>query len=150
MHFSHRTYFANTLPRRVLELGNMLLGVIIETHAWASARPRHQTAMDGQKLEEQISHIIAIEREQGMSSPAPSSSSSFFRVRFVGMPHSVMALLFKFSDVIVSIIPRPLCLFSGYSFTHLLSFSLWNYYRTNSGETWRVCATYENGFGGAR
>lgn len=73
----------------------MLLDVIIETQAWASARPKHEAAMESQKLEEQISHILATEREQGMSSPAPSSSSSFFRVRFVGMPHSVMASLLR-------------------------------------------------------
>ncbi|KIM46862.1 hypothetical protein M413DRAFT_63680 [Hebeloma cylindrosporum] len=60
------------------DLSNMLLDVIIETHAWASARPKHEAAVESQKLEEQISHIIATEREQGMSSPAPSSSSSFF------------------------------------------------------------------------
>ena len=65
----------------------------METNAWASARPKHEAVMESQKLEEQISHIIATEREQGMSSPAHSSSSSFFRVRFVGMPHSVMASL---------------------------------------------------------
>jgi len=71
----------------------MLLDVILETHAWASARPKHEAEMESQKLEEQISHIIAQEREQGMSSPAPSSSSSLFRVRIVGMPRSVLASL---------------------------------------------------------
>ena len=93
MHLSHLSHFANTLPRRVLELSNMLLDAIMETHAWASARPKHEAMMESQKLEEQISHIISTESEQGMSSPAHSSSSSFFRVRFVGMPHSVMAFL---------------------------------------------------------
>ena len=89
------SHFANSFPRRILELSSMLLDVIIETQAWASARPKHEAAMESQKLEEQISHILATEREQGMSSPAPSSSSSFFRVRFVGMPHSVMASLLR-------------------------------------------------------
>lgn len=91
--YMHLSHFANTFPRRVLELSSILLDVIMETNAWASARPKHEAAMESQKLEEQISHIITTEREQGMSSPANSSSSSFFRVRFVGMPHSVMASL---------------------------------------------------------
>jgi hypothetical protein len=96
MHLSHFSHFADTLSRRVLELSNTLLDVIMETNAWASARPKHEATMESQKLEEQISHIMTTEREQGMSSPAHSSSSSFFRVRFVGMPHSVMASLTNF------------------------------------------------------
>jgi hypothetical protein len=124
----------------------MLLDVIIETHAWASARPKHEAAMESQKLEEQISHIIATEREQGMSSPAPSSSSSFFRVRFVGMPHSVMASLF--SDIMSTPIIFLSYVFGLWIFP-CLSLLRWNYHRTNSGETRRVCATYEDGFGSA-
>ncbi|KDR80103.1 hypothetical protein GALMADRAFT_61822 [Galerina marginata CBS 339.88] len=65
------------------ELGGMLLKAILETHAWAAARPKHEAALETQKLEDQISQIMATEREQGMCSPAPSTSSSFFRLRIV-------------------------------------------------------------------
>jgi len=41
-----------------------------------------------------------------------------------------------------------MCLVFGYSLAH--HFLLWDYHRANSGETRRVCATYENSFGGAR
>uniref|UniRef100_A0A8H7XV87 Uncharacterized protein n=1 Tax=Psilocybe cubensis TaxID=181762 RepID=A0A8H7XV87_PSICU len=59
------------------ELSNMLLNAILETHAWASARPKHEAAMESQNLEDQISNIMSTEREQGMCSPTPSISSSF-------------------------------------------------------------------------
>ncbi|KAF8155633.1 hypothetical protein B0H34DRAFT_714125 [Crassisporium funariophilum] len=61
------------------ELSDMLLDVILETHAWAAARPKRQADLRGEGFEKQISGILETEREQGMSmcSPAPSSASSF-------------------------------------------------------------------------
>lgn len=65
----------------------MLLKAIIDTHAWAASRPKHESAVEGQKLEERIAHIMDTEREQGMCSPTPTSetSSSFNRFKIVGM-----------------------------------------------------------------
>jgi len=79
MHSLYRTYVANA--RHVLELSSMLLDIILETHAWASARPKHEAAMETQKLEEHVSRVI--EKEQGMSSPAPSFSSSPLHVTII-------------------------------------------------------------------
>lgn len=72
------------------ELSEMLLKAILETHAWAAARPKHEATLESQKLEDQISHIMDTEREQGMCSPTPSfpssfSSSSFTRLKIFGM-----------------------------------------------------------------
>ncbi|KAF8884904.1 hypothetical protein CPB84DRAFT_1655101, partial [Gymnopilus junonius] len=64
-----------------------LLKAILETHAWAASRPKHESAVEGQKLEERIAHVMDTEREQGMCSPRPTSqssfSSSFYRFRIV-------------------------------------------------------------------
>ncbi|KAF9568685.1 hypothetical protein CPC08DRAFT_678984 [Agrocybe pediades] len=60
------------------ELCDMLLNVLLETHAWARARPKHEATREGRLLEDQIGQIMETEREQGMcsSSPTPSSSSA--------------------------------------------------------------------------
>jgi len=47
----------------------MLLDIIIEVQAWASARPKHESDVALQKLEKTISELTEIEIEQGMSSP---------------------------------------------------------------------------------
>ncbi|KIK68568.1 hypothetical protein GYMLUDRAFT_114669, partial [Collybiopsis luxurians FD-317 M1] len=57
------------------EQGTMLLDVILETHAWASARPKFESQLAVQKLENKISDVIEVEKTQGMSE---SSSSSFW------------------------------------------------------------------------
>ncbi|THU87569.1 hypothetical protein K435DRAFT_867181 [Dendrothele bispora CBS 962.96] len=61
----------------------MLLDVILETHAWAAARPKYESQMTVQKLEQKMGDIVEVEKEQGTSSPAArptivscSSSSS--------------------------------------------------------------------------
>ncbi|TFK34461.1 hypothetical protein BDQ12DRAFT_636407, partial [Crucibulum laeve] len=46
------------------ELGAMLLDVIIETQAWASTRPKHESQTAVQKFETKISEIMEIEKEQ--------------------------------------------------------------------------------------
>ncbi|KAF8183151.1 hypothetical protein BJ912DRAFT_928250 [Pholiota molesta] len=70
------------------ELSDMLLNVILKTHAWAASRPKHEAAREGRKLEEEISQIMDTEREQGMCSPTPSAtpsslSSSSFGARVI-------------------------------------------------------------------
>ena len=56
----------------------MLLDAILETHAWASARFKRRTQLECQKLEDQNSGILETEKEQGMCSPTPLSSTSTF------------------------------------------------------------------------
>ncbi|KAJ8082852.1 hypothetical protein PM082_008709 [Marasmius tenuissimus] len=46
------------------ELGTMLLDLILETHAWSSARPRHESQMAVQKLEQKITDVLEVEKEQ--------------------------------------------------------------------------------------
>ncbi|KAG7448728.1 uncharacterized protein BT62DRAFT_929819 [Guyanagaster necrorhizus] len=46
------------------ELSAMLLDVILETHAWASARPKQESQVAVQKFEKKISQIMGVEKEQ--------------------------------------------------------------------------------------
>jgi hypothetical protein len=43
----------------------MLLDLVIETHAWASSRPKHESTATTQKFEKRIDDIIRVEQEQG-------------------------------------------------------------------------------------
>ncbi|KAK0458776.1 uncharacterized protein EV420DRAFT_1230020, partial [Desarmillaria tabescens] len=61
------------------ELSAMLLDVVLETHAWASARPKHESQVAVQKFEKKISQVMEVEKEQGMS---PFSLSSLPSVIF--------------------------------------------------------------------
>ncbi|KAK0192747.1 hypothetical protein F5146DRAFT_517585 [Armillaria mellea] len=61
------------------ELSAMLLDVALETHAWASARPKHESQIAVQKFEKKISQVMEIEKEQGTS---PFSLSSIPSVIF--------------------------------------------------------------------
>lgn len=67
---------------RILDLSDMLLDVILETHAWAAARPKHEHQSEVHKLENQISEVMEREKEQGM---CPSESSSLYSSVFLGM-----------------------------------------------------------------
>lgn len=51
-----------------VELSTMLLDVILETHAWSVARPKHESQIAVLRLEKRISDVMATEKEQGMSS----------------------------------------------------------------------------------
>ncbi|KAF8960335.1 hypothetical protein BDZ97DRAFT_1834167, partial [Flammula alnicola] len=66
------------------ELSARLLNAILMTHAWAASRPKHEAMIESRKLEDEISQIMETERQQGMCTPTPSSSS-FYRVGIVGM-----------------------------------------------------------------
>ena len=68
------------------ELSAMLLDVVLETHAWASARPKHESQVAAQKFEKKISQVMEVEKEQGTS---PFSLSSLPSVIF-GKSHSIM------------------------------------------------------------
>jgi len=85
----------------------MLLNILLETHAWASARPKHEAALEGRLLEDQIAQIMDTEREQGMCSPTPSSSS-LFRSSFVGMPSPILSCT---ATICVILEHVPACLF---------------------------------------
>ncbi|KAK0220212.1 hypothetical protein IW262DRAFT_1482755 [Armillaria fumosa] len=61
------------------ELSAMLLDVMLETHAWASARPKHESHVAVQKFEKKISQVMEVEKEQGTS---PFSLSSLPSVIF--------------------------------------------------------------------
>lgn len=49
-----------------LDLSAMLLDLIIETHAWASARPKHESTLAAHKIEQKIVSVIEAEKQQGM------------------------------------------------------------------------------------
>ncbi|KAF5371691.1 hypothetical protein D9758_003395 [Tetrapyrgos nigripes] len=77
------------------ELGAMLLDVLLETHAWAAARPKYGSQITVQKLEQKIGDVIEVEKDQGMSPTlrptlVSRSCSSFILV----MSQSLPALLF--------------------------------------------------------
>ena len=72
----------NPSSSRIPDLSNMLLDVILETHAWAAARPKHEHQLEVHKLENQISEVMEREKEQGMCS---SESSSLYSSLFLGM-----------------------------------------------------------------
>ncbi|KAF8916459.1 hypothetical protein CPB85DRAFT_1289784 [Mucidula mucida] len=46
------------------ELSAMLLDVMLETHAWAAARPKHESQTAVQKYEKKISEVMEVEKEQ--------------------------------------------------------------------------------------
>ncbi|KAJ7169613.1 hypothetical protein C8R46DRAFT_1089365 [Mycena filopes] len=60
-------------------LNEMLLDAALETHAWASARPFHETEMATEKYEKQLLKVQQQEHEQGMltARPPPSFLSRF-------------------------------------------------------------------------
>ncbi|KAF9027734.1 hypothetical protein BDZ89DRAFT_793126 [Hymenopellis radicata] len=58
------------------ELSAMLLDVMLETHAWAAARPKHESQVAVQKFEKKISEVMEVEKEQGMLAPSPLFSLS--------------------------------------------------------------------------
>ncbi|KAJ4488677.1 hypothetical protein C8R41DRAFT_742671, partial [Lentinula lateritia] len=45
----------------------LLLDAMLETHAWAAARPKFESQLAVQKLENKISEVIEVENRQGMS-----------------------------------------------------------------------------------
>ncbi len=64
----------------------MLLDVVLETHAWASSRPKHESKVGVPKVEKKISQVTEVEKEQGMS---PLALSSLLSAIF-DMSHSIM------------------------------------------------------------
>ncbi|KAL1695780.1 hypothetical protein GGG16DRAFT_44772 [Schizophyllum commune] len=52
------------------ELGRLMLDLIMETHAWAAARPKHESANAVGNYEKKIADIMEVEKEQGTSSNA--------------------------------------------------------------------------------
>ncbi|KZT25719.1 hypothetical protein NEOLEDRAFT_1092207 [Neolentinus lepideus HHB14362 ss-1] len=60
------------------KLNEMLLNLMIEVHAWSTARPASETNQNIESLEKEINNIMTIENEQGMS-PSPS-------LTFIGRP----------------------------------------------------------------
>lgn len=85
----------------------MLLDVILETHAWAAARPKHESHAAVQKFEKKISEVMEVEKEQGMSPPRTVSfSPSSLLFLFVGRPHFA-AFFCLYLYLVLSCKPRP-------------------------------------------
>ncbi|KAJ7042512.1 hypothetical protein C8F04DRAFT_1076184 [Mycena alexandri] len=59
----------------------MLLDAALEAHAWASARPFHETDMATEMYEKQIMQVQQQESEQGMLA-RPLNPPSFFSLVF--------------------------------------------------------------------
>ncbi|KAJ3815185.1 hypothetical protein F5876DRAFT_3535, partial [Lentinula aff. lateritia] len=57
----------------------LLLDAMLETHAWAAARPKFESQLAVQKLENKISEVIEVENRQGMSQ---SSSRTLHSLSF--------------------------------------------------------------------
>ena len=49
------------------ELNRMIVDFVIQFHAWASSRPRHERNVTARRLEGQINDILKTEEEQGTS-----------------------------------------------------------------------------------
>jgi hypothetical protein len=62
----------------------MLLEALLEAHAWASARPRHENSFVAQSIEQKIASVMEAEKQQGMypSRVCPSFPSVLGRHRF--------------------------------------------------------------------
>ena len=84
------------IPLLIIAYTTMLLDVILQTHAWATAPSKCKYDLECKKLEDQNSRILNTEQEQGMCSPTPlsstsalslSSSVSKFHYGIVGMLH---------------------------------------------------------------
>jgi hypothetical protein len=52
-----------------IELSVMLLELLLETHAWAAARPRFESDEAMRDLEKRIEDVMEIEKAQGPSPP---------------------------------------------------------------------------------
>ncbi|KAJ4490200.1 hypothetical protein J3R30DRAFT_3693771 [Lentinula aciculospora] len=63
----------------VIKLGALLLDAMLETHAWAAARPKFESQLAVQKLENKISDVIDVESTQGMFQ---SSSRAYYSLSF--------------------------------------------------------------------
>ncbi|KAG6854102.1 hypothetical protein C0991_010516 [Blastosporella zonata] len=55
------------------ELASMLLDALLETHAWAAARPKHESSVAAQNIEKKIVSVMETEKEQGMYLLRPRS-----------------------------------------------------------------------------
>ena len=85
------------------ELNRMIVDLVIQFHAWASARPRHERNVTARRLEGQINDILTTEEEQG-TSYSPS---------VLGMPchHALTLVSRSYSTVSPHRFPRlRLCL----------------------------------------
>ncbi|KAG6828095.1 hypothetical protein H0H92_009250 [Tricholoma furcatifolium] len=60
------------------ELGLKLLDAILETHAWAASRPKHESSFAAQSIEKRIVSVMEAEKEQGMFLSRPRLSPYFF------------------------------------------------------------------------
>lgn len=65
---------------------------MLETHAWAAARPKFESQLAVQKLENKISEVIEVENRQGMSQ---SSSRTLYSLSF--WPALLLGRMFNLS-----------------------------------------------------
>ena len=78
----------------LVEIISLLLDALIETHAWATARPKHEDIVTAERFEQKISGIMDMEKEQGMLLPLPSSSSSSLSSGMLGNSVHRVILIF--------------------------------------------------------
>ena len=72
-----------------LELSTMLIEMLLEFHAWSTARPVHESDRTADALEKEINAIMEAEKEQGMSSVPPCPASFVGRrMFFISHPRS--------------------------------------------------------------
>ena len=57
----------------------MLLELMLDFHAWSSARPMHESDKTADALEKEINELMETEKDQGMSTPSQPPT-------FVGRP----------------------------------------------------------------
>ncbi|KAH0580829.1 hypothetical protein H2248_011987 [Termitomyces sp. 'cryptogamus'] len=89
---SHRlTFFF--LSTFATELASMLLDAILETHAWAAARPKHESSLAAQNIENKIVSVMNTENEQGMFFSHPRLSS-WLLPGIIGRQYSLRAFHF--------------------------------------------------------
>ncbi|KAF9816589.1 hypothetical protein IEO21_03990 [Rhodonia placenta] len=56
------------------KLNTMLLELMLEFHAWSTARSAHESDKTADALEKEVKAVMELEQEQGMSSSSPSLS----------------------------------------------------------------------------
>ncbi|KAF9269662.1 hypothetical protein L218DRAFT_850171 [Marasmius fiardii PR-910] len=75
------------------ELGTMILDIVLETHAWSLARPKYESQIAILKLEQKVSDVVEIEKEQGMFLSPSSEKTRKSLMEFVTHMKTALAAL---------------------------------------------------------
>ncbi|KIY47418.1 hypothetical protein FISHEDRAFT_30171, partial [Fistulina hepatica ATCC 64428] len=75
-HFEHQKEIVGPFGEETLrdqsfeqELGQKLLDIILEAHAWSAARPKHESQVAVARYEKKIAEVMEAEKQQGTSMP---------------------------------------------------------------------------------